>query len=146
MRIVRYLCVAMLLLGQPAFAEPGAPGYTKTHGGAWFLEIRPGAGKPAAVGDVATVHLRGWLDDGGQKGREILDSRKENQPIAFVIGTDRVMPGWNEGVTGMRKGGRRLVRVPPALGFGDRGSEDVIPPGATLLFQIDLVDLRRAGQ
>ena len=95
---------------------------------------------------MATIHFRGWLSAEGERGREIVNSRSERQPISFVIGTERVMPGWNEGVIGMREGGKRLVRLPPELAFGARGSAGVIPPNSGLVFMMELVSLKKASE
>jgi len=117
--------------------------FTMTPRGARYRDLAPGAGPAAESGDVATMHYIGWLDEQGEKGREFYDTRQEDDPVSFVIGTDWVMPGWNEGVTGMRKGGRRLLLLPPALGFGASGVDDIIPPNAALILQIELVDLEK---
>lgn len=111
--------------------------------GARYRDLQTGSGASAAAGDVAIIHFIGWLDSNGNKGREIYNSRRDGKPVAFVIGTDRVMPGWNVGVTGMQQGGRRLLMLPPELGFGSGGVDDVIPPDAPLIFLIELVGLER---
>jgi len=85
----------------------------------------------------------GWLDDGGLKGREIYDSRRQGDPVSSVIGTERVMPGWNDGIVGMQPGGRRLLRLPPALGYGAKGVQGIVPPDASLIFIIELLDLKK---
>ncbi len=85
----------------------------------------------------------GWLDDSGRKGKEIYNSRQWRDPVAFVIGTDKVMQGWNEGVTGMKPGGRRLLMLPPALGYGARSVDDIIPANARLIFVIELLELQK---
>ena len=111
--------------------------------GVEYRDLKPGAGEPAQIGDVATIHFVGWLDDKGVKGREIYDTHRRGEPVSFVIGTERVMQGWNEGVIGMKPGGKRLVKVPAELGYGSRGVEDVVPPNARLIFVIDLLELRK---
>ena len=120
--------------------------FEPTPGGALYKEVVIGGGPVAAVGDIATIHFRGWLARNGWQGEELVNSRKERQTISFVIGTERVMPGWNEGVIGMREGGKRLVKLPPELGFGAKGSAGVIPPNAGLIFMMELVTLRKAGE
>lgn len=120
--------------------------FLQTPGGALYKDVVIGGGSPAAVGDVATIHFKGWLANNEERGKELVNSRAERQPISFVIGTERVMPGWNEGVIGMREGGKRLVKLPPELGFGARGSAGVIPPNSGLVFMMELVTLRKAGE
>ena len=75
------------------------------------------------------------------RGREVYNTRAEGQPVSFVIGTDGVMEGWNEGVLGMQPGGVRLLLVPPAMAWGDEGVEGIIPENASAMFRIELVDL-----
>ncbi|MDH3872120.1 MAG: FKBP-type peptidyl-prolyl cis-trans isomerase [Gammaproteobacteria bacterium] len=111
--------------------------------GARYKDLRTGIGESAAVGDVVSIHFVGWLDDSGRKGKEIYNSRRWRDPVAFVIGTDKVMQGWNEGVTGMRPGGRRLLMLPPALGYGARSVDDIIPANARLIFVIELLELQK---
>jgi peptidylprolyl isomerase len=114
--------------------------------GARYQDLQPGSGAGAAPGDLVTMHFTGWLDaGGGRRGRELYDTRRAGHPVTFVVGTERVMPGWSEGVTGMRPGGRRLVLLPPALGYGARAVEDVIPANASLIFRIELLDVRPAA-
>jgi len=134
------LCLLAFLLAGNAFA---AGGLMTTGKGVEYRDLKPGAGERAQVGDVATIHFVGWLDDKGVKGREIYDTHRRGEPVSFVIGTERVMQGWNEGVIGMQPGGKRLVKVPAELGYGSRGVEDVVPPNARLIFVIDLLELRK---
>ena len=89
------------------------------------------------------MHSIGWLDADGRQGRELYNSRREGRPLSFVVGTDRVMPGWNDGVIGMKPGGKRLLRVPPARAYGARGVQDVIPPNAGLMLMIDLIEVEK---
>jgi FKBP-type peptidyl-prolyl cis-trans isomerase len=120
-----------------------AGGFMTTVGGVEYKDLKPGTGERAEVGDVATLHFTGWLEEKGEKGRELYDTHTRNDPVSFVIGTDRVMPGWNEGVIGMKPGGKRLVKVPPELGYGSRGVQDVVPTNARLIFVIDLLELNK---
>ncbi|MGR9100574.1 MAG: FKBP-type peptidyl-prolyl cis-trans isomerase, partial [Gammaproteobacteria bacterium] len=87
-----------------------------------------------------------WLAEDGQRGREIYNSRSEGRPVSFVVGTERVMPGWNEGVLGLQAGGRRLLVVPPALAYGKRRIDGVIPPESTLMFVIELLSVEPSGR
>jgi FKBP-type peptidyl-prolyl cis-trans isomerase len=92
------------------------------------------------------MHFVGWLEERGEKGREIYNTRGRGMPVSFVIGTDRIMQGWNEGVIGMRSGGKRLIKVPAELGYGARGAQDVVPPNAGLIFVIELLNLEKRSR
>ena len=120
-----------------------AGGFMTTVGGVEYKDLKPGTGERAEVGDVATIQFAGWLEEKGGKGRELYDTHTRGDTVSFVIGTDKVMQGWNEGVIGMRPGGKRLVKVPPELGYGSRGVQDFVPPNAALIFVIDLLELNK---
>lgn len=117
-------------------------GFTVLPSGLEYKDLKVGVGMKAQPGAVAVIHFIGWVDENGRKGKEIFNSRKEKNPVSFVIGTDKVMQGWNEGVVGMQEGGSRMLRIPPELGYGSRAVEDVVPPHSRLLFIIDLLELR----
>jgi FKBP-type peptidyl-prolyl cis-trans isomerase len=138
-RTVTVLLLVFALAGHAC----AAGGFTTTASGVQYKDLKPGTGAPAEVGDVATLHFIGWLDDKGGKGREVYDTHSRGEPVSFVIGTNSVMQGWNEGVIGMKPGGKRLVKVPAELGYGSRGVQDVVPPNARLIFVIELMDLRK---
>ena len=100
-------------------------------------DLETGDGTTAAKGMTATVHYTGWLTDGTK-----FDSSKDrNQPFSFPLGAGHVIQGWDQGVQGMKVGGRRRLTIPPALGYGARGAGGVIPPNATLVFEVDLLDV-----
>lgn len=141
-----YRAVFMLMLVLYATRAIADAGFLVSPNGALYKDVVTGSGEPAIEGDVAKIHFRGWLSAEDGRGKEFVDSRSERHPISFVIGTDRVMPGWNEGVIGMREGGKRLVKLPPELGFGARGSAGVVPPNSGLVFMIELVTLRKSGE
>lgn len=104
----------------------------RTASGLYVQEIRAGQGPAAAVGTRITVHYTGWLQDG-----TMFQTSRTGDPPTFTLG--EVIEGWNEGVAGMRVGGRRKLVIPPDLGYGDQGSPPDIPPGATLVFDIELL-------
>jgi len=110
------------------------------------IEVTTGTGPPAATGDMVTVHYTGWLyDQAAADGRGVQfdSSRDRGQPFVFELGAGRVIRGWDEGVAGMQPGGTRELRIPAWLGYGDRGAGGVIPPGASLVFEVELLDVRR---
>ena len=143
MKTVFKAIVLLALLVSMAGVAQADPPFLLTPQGAHYKDLKPGTGDSAEPGDVATIHFTGWLDDNGKEGRQIYNTHQERRPVSFVIGTDRVMPGWNEGVIGMRQGGKRLVMLPPELGYGGRGVQDAVPPGSSLIFVIDLVELEK---
>jgi FKBP-type peptidyl-prolyl cis-trans isomerase len=108
-------------------------------GGLRIKDLQLGNGLAAAPGQVATIHFAGWIDEKGTRGREVFNSRNQGQPVSFVIGTDGVMEGWNEGVIGMKPGGRRMLLIPPPMAWGDREIEDVVPANTAMMFRIELL-------
>jgi len=117
--------------------------YTQTPGGLRYRDLAAGSGEAAQAGKVAAIHFKAWLDDNGAKGPKIFDTRKQRgKPVVFKIGTDKVIPGWNIGVAGMKKGGKRRLMVPAGLGYGAEGAGEAVPPNADLIFEVELVDIR----
>ncbi|HLE67393.1 MAG TPA: FKBP-type peptidyl-prolyl cis-trans isomerase [Burkholderiales bacterium] len=102
-------------------------------------DVVAGSGDEALAGKTVTVHYTGWLLEGGKQGKKFDSSRDRNDPFAFPLGGGRVIRGWDEGVAGMKTGGKRKLTIPPALGYGARGAGSVIPPHATLLFEVELL-------
>jgi FKBP-type peptidyl-prolyl cis-trans isomerase len=104
--------------------------------------LAEGRGQAVEPGQVAVVHYSGWLYDPAapeNKGRQFDSSRPRGQPFAFPLGAGRVIPGWDQGVSGMQVGETRRLVVPPELAYGERGAGGVIPPGATLVFDVELL-------
>jgi FKBP-type peptidyl-prolyl cis-trans isomerase FkpA len=102
-----------------------------------YVDLKVGDGAIAESGQSATVHYTGWLTD-GTKFDSSLDAGK---PFTFRLGAGQVIRGWDEGVKGMRVGGKRKLTIPPDLGYGARGAGGVIPPNATLVFDVELLEL-----
>lgn len=114
-----------------------------TESGLKYIDLEAGTGPTAKVGKIAVIHFIGWLDDNGEKGEEIFNSRRDRgKPVLFKLGTDNVIKGWNIGVAGMKFGGKRRLMVPSALGYGATGGGDVIPPNADLIFDIELIEVK----
>lgn len=108
-----------------------------TASGLVIEEVLVGEGAEARVGQTVSVHYTGWLTNGSK-----FDSSKDrNEPFEFPLGARHVIAGWDEGVQGMRIGGTRKLTIPPALGYGARGAGGVIPPNATLVFEVELLGL-----
>ena len=102
-------------------------------------ELAAGNGAEAKSGQTVDVHYTGWLYDNGSKGAKFDSSKDRNDPFEFELGGGMVIRGWDEGVQGMKVGGTRLLTIPAALGYGSRGAGGVIPPNATLLFEVELL-------
>jgi FKBP-type peptidyl-prolyl cis-trans isomerase FkpA len=98
-------------------------------------DLAVGGGDTAVAGKQVTVHYTGWLVD----GKKFDSSKDRNNPFVFSLGAGRVIRGWDEGVQGMRVGGKRKLTIPPAMGYGARGAGNLIPPNATLVFEVELL-------
>jgi len=133
------------LLTVQGVAVSAGDGFSLTPGGVHYHELQPGNGPVAETGDVATIHFRVWLARSGTQGQPFIESRSEGKPVSFIIGTDRILQGWNETVAGMRVGGKRLARIPSALAYGDHGVSGVVPPGSDLIFEIELLAVEKAA-
>src|SRR5688572_3857065 len=104
-----------------------------------------GSGDEAKAGRVVSVHYTGWLYDAGKpdkRGTKFDSSKDSGQPFDFTLGAREVIPGWDEGVAGMKVGGKRVLTIPPDMGYGARGAGGVIPPNATLVFEVDLLEVK----
>ena len=114
------------------------PAFYKTPNGVYYQDVTVGTGLVAAAGQEATVHYTGWLPNGS----EFDSSRKGGQPFAFVIDGGMVIRGWDEGVKGMKVGGRRKLVIPAALGYREEGMPPDIPPNSTLVFDVELMGVK----
>jgi len=107
----------------------------KTASGLVYEDLVVGTGDVASAGQKVSVHYTGWLTD----GKKFDSSKDRGEPFAFNLGRGQVIRGWDEGVAGMKVGGKRKLTIPPTLGYGSRGAGGVIPPNATLVFEVELL-------
>lgn len=110
----------------------------KTASGLEYVDLVEGKGASPKKGQTVVVHYTGWLTD----GKKFDSSVDRNEPFQFQIGVGQVIPGWDEGVSTMKVGGKRKLTIPPELGYGKRGAGGVIPPNATLVFEVELLGLK----
>src|SRR5688572_12763052 len=113
-----------------------------TPSGLQITDTKVGTGATPKTGQTCVMHYTGWLYENGQKGKKFDSSVDRGQPFDFPIGTGRVIKGWDEGVATMKVGGKRTLIIPPALGYGARGAGGLIPPNATLIFEVELLDVK----
>jgi FKBP-type peptidyl-prolyl cis-trans isomerase FkpA len=113
--------------------------YISTPSGLQFEDTTVGDGDTATPGVTVSVHYTGWLWNDGAAGRKFDSSKDRGEPFQFPLGAGHVIRGWDEGVQGMRVGGTRKLLIPAELGYGARGAGGVIPPNATLLFEVELL-------
>ncbi|MGI4954167.1 MAG: FKBP-type peptidyl-prolyl cis-trans isomerase [Janthinobacterium lividum] len=118
------------------------PEYTTLSSGLRYHDEVVGTGAQPQTGQTVDVHYTGWLNDNGKPGRKFDSSRDRGAPFSFKLGAGQVIKGWDQGVADMKVGGRRMLVLPPDLGYGARGAGGVIPPGATLIFDVELLGIR----
>ena len=114
----------------------------QTPSGLSYEDTQPGTGPSPKTGQVCKMHYTGWLYVNGAKGKKFDSSLDRGQPFEFPIGQGRVIQGWDEGVATMKVGGKRTLVIPPSIGYGARGAGGVIPPNATLLFEVELLGVK----
>ena len=142
------LCTALAVLGGLSFTPAGSVlAQTKgeivtTPSGLKIEDTKVGTGVSPKTGQVCSMHYTGWLYVNGAKGSKFDSSLDRGQPFEFPIGTGRVIKGWDEGVASMKVGGKRTLIIPPDLGYGARGAGGVIPPNATLIFEVELLGVK----
>jgi FKBP-type peptidyl-prolyl cis-trans isomerase FkpA len=119
-----------------------SPNMMPTASGLQYDDTAPGTGEEASAGQRVSVHYTGWLHDPAAadgRGKKFDSSKDRGDPFRFALGAGQVIGGWDEGVQGMRVGGTRVLLIPPHLGYGSRGAGGVIPPNATLVFEVELL-------
>jgi peptidylprolyl isomerase len=113
-----------------------------TASGLQIIDSKVGTGATPKPGQICVMHYTGWLYEDGKKGKKFDSSVDRNEPFEFPIGQRKVIAGWDEGVATMQVGGKRTLIIPPTLGYGARGAGGVIPPNATLIFDVELLDVK----
>jgi FKBP-type peptidyl-prolyl cis-trans isomerase len=134
------MAFAFLVSAGPASAQQGKT--VELPDGLKYTDVKVGDGAEAQKGLLIEVQYTGWLYKNGAKGAQFDSSRDRGKPFAFKLGAGQVIPGWDEGVVGMKIGGQRTLIIPPELAYGAKGAGGVIPPNATLLFEVELVSVR----
>ena len=151
--LTRYTRIIVSLLGIlliTACQQQGETGMSENAEGSGIAELQitdivNGDGPTAEAGQDVIVHYTGWLYDPSQpdnKGTKFDSSVDRGEPFSFPLGAGRVIRGWDEGFAGMQIGGKRILIIPPDMGYGARGAGGVIPPNATLMFEVDMLDIR----
>ena len=148
-RIHRLLpaAIAAALALAPAFAQEQKSEKSETKmnsspSGLQWSDTKEGTGPSPKTGQIVVVDYTGWLWENGQKGKKFDSSVDRGKPFEFPIGQGRVIKGWDEGVSTMKVGGKRTLVIPPQLGYGSRGAGTVIPPNATLMFDVELIAIK----
>ena len=143
MPVTRRFMFAALTLAAAGPAEAQTQGQAMTtESGLKTIDTPPGTGASPKTGQICVMHYTGWLSEGGAKGKKFDSSLDRGSPFEFPIGMKRVIGGWDEGDATMKVGGKRTLIIPPELGYGARGAGGVIPPNATLIFEVELLAIK----
>jgi peptidylprolyl isomerase len=132
------LATGVIAMSDAADAQP----VTTTPSGLKIIDTKVGTGPSPKPGQTCVMNYTGWLYENGKKGAKFDSSLDRNQPFSFPIGQHQVIAGWDEGVATMKVGGKRTLIIPPELGYGSRGAGGVIPPNATLMFDVELLSVK----
>ena len=138
-QLIMMMLISSLFVGA-AFVQKNAK---TTKSGLRYVDIKVGAGEEAVKGMKVAVHYTGWLYVNGKRGAKFDSSVDPAPPFTFTLGAGQVIKGWDEGVAGMKVGGKRELFIPPNLGYGARGAAGVIPPNATLDFEVELLKVSK---
>src|SRR5437588_9196938 len=132
------ITTGVIAMSEAADAQP----VTTTPSGMKIIDVKVGTGPAPKPGQTCMMHYTGWLYENDKKGAKFDSSLDRNQPFSFPIGQHQVIAGWDEGVATMKVGGKRTLIIPPALGYGARGAAGVIPPNASLMFDVELLGVK----
>lgn len=138
-QLIMLMLILSLFVGA-AFVQENAK---TTKSGLKYVDIKAGTGEEAIKGMKVAVHYTGWLYVNGKRGAKFDSSVDRGQPFSFDLGAGQVIKGWDEGVSGMKVGGKRELFIPPNLGYGQSGAAGVIPPNATLDFEVELLKVSK---
>ena len=137
------VALAILAVSAPIGRSDAADNQvTEMPDGLKYTDTKIGDGATAKAGNKVSVNYTGWLYENGAKGKKFDSSLDRGQPFQFTLGAHQVIAGWDEGVAGMKVGGKRTLIIPPELGYGARGAGGAIPPNATLIFDVDLLQVQ----
>ena len=136
------LAALAIAAGAPRYAAAQVGNTVTTPSGLQIVDTQIGTGAVPKTGQICVMHYTGWLYQNAAKGQKFDSSVDRGRPFEFPIGTHRVIAGWDEGVATMKVGGKRTLIIPPDLGYGPRGAGGVIPPNATLIFEVELLDVK----
>jgi FKBP-type peptidyl-prolyl cis-trans isomerase len=147
MILIRFACAVLALAIATAApllgrADAATNQVIEMPNGLKYTDTKTGDGAAATPGNKVSVHYTGWLYNNGAKGAKFDSSVDRGQPFQFTLGAHQVIAGWDEGVAGMKVGGKRTLIIPPELGYGARGAGGVIPPNATLMFDVELLGVQ----
>ncbi len=138
----RVLILAVLAIFVSGAAHAADSKVVRTKSGLAYEDLKVGTGRQAKSGDRVVVDYTGWLDEGTKKGKKFDSSHDRSEPFSFVLGGGQVIKGWDEGVAGMKIGGKRMLFIPPELAYGSRGAGSAIPPNSDLIFEVDLLEIK----
>src|SRR5579859_905929 len=139
----RFLAALLVALAVACSGKPAPPPPSPVNS-LELVDLKPGEGASIGAGQQAVVQYTGWLYEASapdKKGRQFDSSQKTGEPFHFTVGAGQVIKGWDQGVVGMKIGGRRRLTLPPDLAYGENGAGGVIPPGATLVFEVELMGI-----
>jgi FKBP-type peptidyl-prolyl cis-trans isomerase len=139
---MRYTLTLTILVLTVTIAA-GQDKMTTTKSGLKYMDQKVGSGDVAMKGNTVSVHYTGWFYTEGKRGAKFDSSLDRNMPFEFKLGARQVIPGWDEGVEGMKVGGKRELIIPPDLGYGPRGMPGIIPPNSTLNFEVELLKVSK---
>jgi FKBP-type peptidyl-prolyl cis-trans isomerase len=140
---MRHILTLTTLVLIAAIAAAGQDKMTTTKSGLKYIDQKVGSGDVAMKGNTVSVHYTGWFYTEGKRGMKFDSSLDRGMPFEFKLGARQVIPGWDEGVEGMKVGGKRELIIPPDLGYGPRGMPGIIPPNSTLNFEVELLKVSK---